>query len=1169
MKNKHMNQPSVHRIVSAVSLVFLSAVCRSAALPPEPDFSWRSAHARVLPHGDLEWAPRPFVTEKGESVRYIDYAQGDDFRDGKSKDSAWKHHPLDPEAEGEARKCRKADTFVFKCGVEYRGMLKGSLTGTEQRPIRLTSDTSWGSGPAVITGSEPVTRWKLGAERSDIPEPEKVWTADLSFAPRAVWAIGRDGSTVRIPLARTPNWTVSDPRDVMSEWYEWEQPEWWTDKNKTNVNGRTMHLGIDTRNLHGSAGDYAGGLVWSEWGIVMGTPFASAVELFDGKRHGIGFQGFWYNDSGKIITGNRYFLEDRPGYLDSPGEYWFDKLGEGGRLYLRLPEDADPGSVRVEAARRTCLMDFDSLRHVRISGLCFRFTNVYWDLTARQFVHRDVQSAALRILGSCEDVTIRNCVFEDVNKAIRIKAASDSDRLDAIVVSDNRIQRTDHGAIEAEGSERWGKKDPPFAYFGDIKILRNSLSEIGRRPFRSDSAHALCVSFPQTLEIAGNILTRTYGSGIFVFMGKESGSRKDAPFARALIHHNKVDQPLLAANDWGGIETWQGGPFYVYNNISKDPGGYWNWAARNKPGSARLGFAYYLDGSFKNYLFNNIAWGLDNDPSSKYCNKTAFYCAVPTVLNAFFNNTVHKFREGSEWSPAGGRQLYLGNVWNDISGTVFIHGKQKEDAAARYDAYEHGTCAYSRNVFSGSPPEHTGIIEGLLPSYSDLKDFSAAAARAGMYAYGVGHVSPGPALMNPDNGDFRPAASRNPADTAVKFFVPWPLFKTVGEWHFRKNPGDPATVLDEHWCMSPAVSERETYRLLPRNDLKGKNISAESYSVGPLEDWCLSALDFSADRGTVLTLPPKKKAAPSAQASSAQASSGANSAPAVHCPADWLEITAPQSLAPDCESTVTVRLKKDIPGQKIMVHLHWLKNAGWGGFDTMSAFTPDASAGKTFSFRLKPGMHEGLDSYSLLVGLSPDGSWKDVSGSVSVKIPLIKPDAAAVPAEFPSPYDTGGCGFIVEAVFRTGDTRSKSSIVSCIGERGYELGFDGSGQLAFRVKADAEAAVRAPVSTSEWTHAIAECDREAGMLRIYLNGRLTAEKKMDISGSAAHSGSLSAGKGFTGSLEFLRIALGTLKDSHTTIEELYAWEFDGPFLRDFTGRKSSAGRPAGAVDYAQ
>ena len=47
----------------------------------------------------------------------------------------------------------------------------------------------------------------------------------------------------------------------------------------------------------------------------------------------------------------------------------------------------------------------------------------------------------------------------------------------------------------------------------------------------------------------------------------------------------------------------------------------------------------------------------------------------------------------------------------------------------------------------------------------------------------------------------------------------------------------------------------------------------------------------------------------------------------------------------------------------------------------------------------------------------------------------------------------------------------------------------------------------------------------------------------------------------------MRIALGTLADARTTIEELYAWQFDGPFLRDFTGREpTGARRDAGAIE---
>jgi hypothetical protein len=50
-------------------------------------------------------------------------------------------------------------------------------------------------------------------------------------------------------------------------------------------------------------------------------------------------------------------------------------------------------------------------------------------------------------------------------------------------------------------------------------------------------------------------------------------------------------------------------------------------------------------------------------------------------------------------------------------------------------------------------------------------------------------------------------------------------------------------------------------------------------------------------------------------------------------------------------------------------------------------------------------------------------------------------------------------------------------------------------------------------------------------------------------------------------LDFLRIAQGTLADADTTIEELHDWEFEGPFLRDFAGRKPvGARRDAGAIE---
>ncbi len=65
-----------------------------------------------------------------------------------------------------------------------------------------------------------------------------------------------------------------------------------------------------------------------------------------------------------------------------------------------------------------------------------------------------------------------------------------------------------------------------------------------------------------------------------------------------------------------------------------------------------------------------------------------------------------------------------------------------------------------------------------------------------------------------------------------------------------------------------------------------------------------------------------------------------------------------------------------------------------------------------------------------------------------------------------------------------------------------------------------------------------------------------------------HVGGTPEGRYLDGALDFLRIAQGTLSDADTTIEELYAWEFDAPQLRDFTGRKPAGARSVGAIEFA-
>jgi hypothetical protein len=695
-------------------LLFVARCIITPAGAGAAQWSWQEPHAKVLRSGDLEWAPKPFDFTAGESPRYIDFDRGNDANDGLSKQTPWKHHPWDPKATGRVRACRGAHTYVFKQGAIYRGELDAHESGTAATPIILTRDPSWGAGPAVICGSETVTGWKHGATNSLIPEPEKVWYLDLDWAPRNVWMVAKDGAVTRIALARTPNWKINDPDDIKSEWWAWKNPEKPFD-NYTTIKGQRRHLAFDNEHINTRHPQdyYDGAIVWTTKGWVMGNPFPARVLAVDRDMGSLTFACQWGGQpTYKIIRGCQYYLEDKPQYLDSPGEFWFDRHRNGGRLYLRLPGDQDPNRAHVEVGRRIHMIDSQGMSHIRVRGLTFRFTNTYWNPVAAPYwvshENIDVQPGCVRLLGSGTDIEVSHCTFEHVHKGVRLKATGRNDSIDQAVVADNVFSDIDSGGIELGDSTTYGDVAPPMGRLYDVSVLRNKFDHIGLRPDLFGQGVAVAVDYAETVEVAGNIFERICAQGIDVHGAKANDAATDRPFARILIHHNKAIDTLINVDDFGGIETWQGGPAYVYDNISGNPGGYRSWDhALNPNAENRFGHAYYLDGAFKNYYFNNIAWGNSKGPKGKLANTAAFQ-EIISYDNTFFNNTIFNFVTGSRrQAPQAGRVKFLGNIWQSIGFRVFrdadpartAKAGNEADAGARRNRYAIDTDAYSRNVF--------------------------------------------------------------------------------------------------------------------------------------------------------------------------------------------------------------------------------------------------------------------------------------------------------------------------------------------------------------------------------------------------------------------------------------------------------------------------------------
>jgi hypothetical protein len=110
------------------------------------------------------------------------------------------------------------------------------------------------------------------------------------------------------------------------------------------------------------------------------------------------------------------------------------------------------------------------------------------------------------------------------------------------------------------------------------------------------------------------------------------------------------------------------------------------------------------------------------------------------------------------------------------------------------------------------------------------------------------------------------------------------------------------------------------------------------------------------------------------------------------------------------------------------------------------------------------------------------------------------------------------------------------------------------------------------IADGAWTHLLVEVDRTNDVALFHIDGVTVSTNALTLGASASltnsadfYVGKDSAGNYFEGKMDFLRISQGTLADAQTDIDELYEWEFNGPFLRDFTG-STAVKRDGGAID---
>lgn len=282
----------------------------------------------------------------GESGRrfYVDYAAGDDSRDGTSSAQAWKHAPGDRAAAGQPGEARlgPGDRVIFAAGVSYRGAIKLERAGSAGSPIVFEGAAG---APAAIDGSDPAgfAPCANAAECGGLARWKDLVLVSLD-QPMAVGAeLFSDKGMLR--PARTP-----DPKD-----------DFYRDEIEDMLSAQPAELARGELRLPAGSGTLLDGArvaLWIRPNIVIEKPITSVTA---GKvRFDPAGVDFYPDRPGK------YAVVGMAGALDRPGEYVV--LPGGRQIVAMLPN----GAKELSVAQGRGGFELKGASHVAIRNLTFR-----------------------------------------------------------------------------------------------------------------------------------------------------------------------------------------------------------------------------------------------------------------------------------------------------------------------------------------------------------------------------------------------------------------------------------------------------------------------------------------------------------------------------------------------------------------------------------------------------------------------------------------------------------------------------------------------------------------------------------------------------------------------------------------------------------------------------
>jgi uncharacterized repeat protein (TIGR01451 family) len=574
---------------------------------------------------------------------WVDEGNGNDDNDGLTSGTAFRTIQKAADLAG------PGTTVHILPGV-YRETVQPTISGSASEPVTYVAED--GPGTAVMRGSDPassLTWTRLTANTIGLPpgvDPTNIYYTDLSAwgldsPPRFIVELSGDGEVVaRLLPAREPDW------QVVTEWKHHEfwwaadggsdvagcdpptdpDPEgcdqpWRSKRQLTDRTDDTDPPGIETGDLRAlgnltgatlvaidcNRGHYVYRRTIVAHAVSAGrVTVDSACEIDDGP--GLGW-------------GSKYYVENHPALLDTPGEWWYDEGSE--RLYLWPPTAGDPATMNIEISRRAHGFDLQNRSQTTLDGLTIEFLNesaVYQANNETQKSHANI---------------VRNVTLRYANHGLwlhqTVRADAPPDNItDGFVLENSEIAYIDTHAIDLFSSWENSPATDSFTRPGVVNtVIRNN--EMHHLGFRTDSDNAIGASlqFVDKLRFEGNHVHHAAHNGV-QFSRSVVQSPKTRDFTpneiktgEILIKGNVFERACQLTADCGALKIWGKSPDWhvfrdllITGNIFRDTFGWTHISEKRGYGSGGPasdvhgmgGFGLYVDNASGIHVYRNIAY---------------------------------------------------------------------------------------------------------------------------------------------------------------------------------------------------------------------------------------------------------------------------------------------------------------------------------------------------------------------------------------------------------------------------------------------------------------------------------------------------------------------------------------------------------------------------------